>query len=304
MKNHLTKLMLLFFLSIVFACSKEEETVLIQKQNIDNKHSGVHMAPWTLSMDWRFSHGTCATGPGVCFKDGDGDIVIGWGSVFNNGGIISSAEQLHKAFKVLMDGNEDKDNGVIAFRVERDQLHMVFSRSLEEPDFILKEDVVLRKKLSIHLGMDEIIIPAGVYKVDRSNFEHGEVKVPFKGKEITLDYHEDYGTIHAKDYPVGGKVTLESFLEDLNITKNDLKRYQIVEAKFTGVAYTEHLVNNKLIYVWHKYNNEPVSVFEGVLNDGKPVSLQRIHWCGNEFGGFSSFDFFWAFIDLGCWWCD
>lgn len=304
MKNHLTRVLLLLFLAIVFACSKEEETISIEKENAEYKHSGVHMAPWTLSMDWQFSFGSCATGPGVCFKDGDGDIVIGWGSIFNNGGQISSADQLHEAFKVLMNGNENKDNGVIAFRIEGDKLHLVFSRSLEEPDFILKEDVMLRKKLATHLGMEEITIPAGVYKVDRSNFEYGEVKVPFRGKEITLDYHEDYGTIKTKDYPVGRKVTLESFLEDLKITKKDLKRYQIVEAKFTGIAYTEHVVNDKLIYVWHRYNNEPVSVFEGVLNDGKPISSQRIHWCGNEFGGFSSFDFFWAFIDNGCWWCD
>ncbi|MDY8134901.1 hypothetical protein [Aquimarina sp. 2201CG5-10] len=293
-------------LTLVIACSKEDETITSTTQSTSSKHSGIyqqHNAPWVLSMDWRFSFGSCATGPGVCFTDGDGDIVIDWGYVNNSGSGTGYTEHLQEAFKVLMNGNNDPDNGVIAFRLEGDRLHMVFSRSLEESHFNITEDVVLRSNVTRELGKREIIIPAGRYSVDRSNFEHGEVTVPYMGKDIILDYHEDYGTIQKKDYPVKREFTLASFLKDLNITENDLKRHQVIEAEFTGIAYAEHLVDGKIIYVWHKYEKEPVSVFEGVLNDGKPVTSQRVHWCGNEFGGYSSFDFFWAFIDNGCWWC-
>ncbi|WP_103070407.1 hypothetical protein [Aquimarina sediminis] len=306
MKNKIKYIAItILMLSIVFSCVKEDEATIPQNESITHKHSGIHTAPWALAMDWRFSFGSCATGPGVCFTDGDGDIVIGWGSINNSGsGGTGYVNELHKAFDTLLEGNNDLDSGVIAFRIEGDQLHMVFSRSLEERSFNVPEDVVLRSNLSRELGMQEIIIPAGVYEVDRSNFEHGEARVPFKGNEIVLDYHEDYGTINIKDYAVGRGTSLGSFLKDLNITKNDLKKYQIVEAKFTGTAYAEHLINGKIIHVWHKYENEPVFMFEGVLNNGRPVTSQRISWCGNEFGGWNTFDFFWAFIDNGCWWCD
>ncbi|WP_299260328.1 hypothetical protein [uncultured Aquimarina sp.] len=307
MKNKINYIITtLLILSVVFACVKEDETINEQKESeIRLKHSGVQAAtaPWALAMDWRFSFGSCATGPGVCFTDGDGDIVISWGTLNNSGSGTGFVSELNQAFKLLLNDNDDPDNGVIAFRIEGDRLHMVFSRSLEERDFNLTEDVVLRSNVSRNLGMQEIIIPAGVYEVDRNNFEHGEVKVPFEGKGIVLDYHEDYGRILAKDYAVGRKSSLEAFLKDLNITENDLKRHQIIEAKFTGTAYAEHLIDGKIIQVWHKYENEPVFMFEGVLNDGRPVNSQRISWCGNEFGGWNTFDFFWDFIDNGCSWC-
>ncbi|WP_459210668.1 hypothetical protein [Aquimarina rhabdastrellae] len=299
---------ILFTLIVIIACVKEDETLSSNAISTPSlKHSGIyqhHNSSWAFFMEWMYSFGSCSSGPGVCFRNDNGESVIHWGGVDNSTANTDYVSNIQKAFNVLMNGNENPDNGVIAFKLEKDLLRMVFSRDLEEPYLNIKEDVTLSENVSRTLGKHEIIIPAGQYDVDRSNFEFGEVKVPIIAKDIVLDYHEDYGTILKKDYPVRREFTQEAYFKDLNISKRDLEKYQIIEAEFSGIAYAEHLIDGKIIHVWHKYEKEPVSIFEGVLHDGTPVSSHRIFGCGNQFGGYNSFDFFWAFIEYGCWWCD
>lgn len=304
MKKVLQLAMALVLATITFvACDKEEE--LIQDELTTNStaisNQRAYFAPWVYVMDWRFSRGTCATGPGVCFQDGDGDILdYTWLNV-NGGGTYT---ELAENFEKFTANDDDLDNGPMAFRIENRRLHIAFSRSLEETSLRIDRDVELPQALAAYLGKSSITIPAGSYEVDYANLKHGEAYVPFTAEEIKYDYHPRYGQISKEAYPVGGEVTLDRFLRELDLSVNDLREYQVVEAKFTGTALAEHNIDGETIYVWHKYEGEPVALFEGVRQDGVPVTAQRIHFCGNGFGGYNSFDFFWAFIDFGCWWCD
>ncbi|MFT7898669.1 hypothetical protein VBY74_01680 [Tenacibaculum ascidiaceicola] len=157
------------------ACQKEDTTnELLNNKNLEVKQARAYYAPWVYVMDWRFSRGTCTTGPGVCFKNDYGDILV-YGNVSSG-----SSEEVKETFSKLMEGNNDEDNGVIAFRNEGESLRLVFSRSLEEEDFIISEDVSLRDDIVKELGKTNIILQAGKYVVDYSRFKNGEVLIPVK----------------------------------------------------------------------------------------------------------------------------
>lgn len=157
------------------ACQKEDTTnELLNNKNLEVKQARAYYAPWVYVMDWRFSRGTCTTGPGVCFKNDYGDILV-YGSASSG-----SSEEVKETFSKLMEGNNDEDNGVIAFRNEGESLRLVFSRSLEEEDFIISEDVSLRDDIVKELGKTNITLQAGKYVVDYSRFKNGEVLIPVK----------------------------------------------------------------------------------------------------------------------------
>lgn len=165
--------------SAFLACQNEElsNNSLNEEVSTVQNETRPQMAPWEIVMDWRFSRGTCATGPGVCFMDGDGDIVTFY-SIAEPGGSGESGELQHE-FDKLLRGNNDMDSGVIAFRNEEKGLRLVFSRSLEEESFVVSENYHLNEKLASKLGLRKGVIPAGVYKVDRSRFKNGEVLINF-----------------------------------------------------------------------------------------------------------------------------
>ena len=301
MKTTLKTIFAAAFCSIViWSCSKDETSNQVQDETQieTNVSAKAYYAPWVYVMDWRFSRGTCATGPGVCFQNDDGDI---WDYSFvSNGG--STIDEV-KNNLVRFTTSEDPDVGVIAYQLEGDMLRMVFSRSLEEEQLVISEDTDLGQGLAAMLGKASITIPRGSYRVNMGTFEHGEALVPIISRDIELDMHPDYGRISKEAHPMGATATFEDFLFAFGIEESDLAEYQLTEAKFTGTALAEHLIEGKVVYVWHEYVDEPVTVFEGKLLDGRPIVSQRIHFCGNGFGGYNSFDFFWAFIDFGCWWC-
>lgn len=157
------------------ACQKEETAnELLNNTNLEVKQARAYYAPWVYVMDWRFSRGTCTTGPGVCFKNDYGDILV-YGNASSG-----SSEEVKEVFFKLMEGNNDEDNGVIAFRNEEEAVRLVFSRSLEEEDFIISEDVTLREDVAAKLGKTNIVLRAGKYVVDYSRFKNGEVLIPVK----------------------------------------------------------------------------------------------------------------------------
>lgn len=156
------------------ACQKEDTAnELLNNKNLEVKQARLYYAPWVYVMDWRFSRGTCTTGPGVCFKNDYGDILV-YGNASSG-----SSDEVKEIFSKLMEGNNDEDNGVIAFRNEGESLRLVFSRSLEE-DFIISEEISLRDDIVKELGETNITLQAGKYVVDYSRFKNGEVLIPLK----------------------------------------------------------------------------------------------------------------------------
>lgn len=157
------------------ACQKEDTTnELLNNKSLEVKQARMYNPPWVYVMDWRFSRETCATGPGVCFKNDDGDILV-YGNASS-----SSSEEVKEVFSKLMEGNNDEDKGVIAFRNEGESLRLIFSRSLEEENFIISEDVTLREDVAAKLNKTNITLQAGKYVVDYSRFMNGEVLIPVK----------------------------------------------------------------------------------------------------------------------------
>ncbi|GFD81945.1 hypothetical protein KUL118_48070 [Tenacibaculum sp. KUL118] len=69
---------------------------------------------------------------------------------------------------------------MIAFRNEGESLRLVFSRSLEEEDFIISEDISLRDYIAKELGKTNITLQANKYVVDYSRFKNEEVLIPLK----------------------------------------------------------------------------------------------------------------------------
>lgn len=162
-------------LMMLQACQKEDTAnELLNNTNLEVKQARAYYAPWVYVMDWRFSRGTCTTGPGVCFKNDYGDILV-----YSNAS-SGSSEEVKETFSKLMEGNNDEDNGVIAFRNEGESVRLVFSRSLEEEGFIISEDVTLREEVATKLDKTNITLQAGKYVVDYSRFKNGEVLIPVK----------------------------------------------------------------------------------------------------------------------------
>lgn len=291
---------LLFF--ALWSCTQEANTesnndATVQDVTVEAK---AYYPPWVYVMDVRFSRDTCATGPGVCFQNGDGDI---WDYMFvSNGGSTIDEVRANLDRFDINDDDED-DIGVVAYQLEGEMLRVVFSRDLEEEYFVVSSDKRLEEGLAAALGKASVTIPKGEYRVNKENFEHGEALVAVVTEDITLDSHPTFGTVSKEDYPMGGGTSLDDFLGALGLSERDLDSYQLTEAKFTGIALAQHRIEGEVVYVWHKYEDEPVTIFEAVRTNGQVVTSQRIHFCGNGFGGYNSFDFFWAFIDYGCWWC-
>ncbi|MEO8516343.1 MAG: hypothetical protein ABI426_06345 [Flavobacterium sp.] len=106
-------------------------------------------------MDSRFSRTTCATGPGVCFQDGFGNI---WDYAF-------------------IDNSDDPEVGPIGVSIVNDRLSLSFYRSLEEDKFIIERDVTVNPSLARALGKRTIILKAGIYPVSFERFANGESTV-------------------------------------------------------------------------------------------------------------------------------
>lgn len=146
---------------IAVSCSQDDESVSIKQTNkqdhlSDASHSARYNFPWEYVMDARYSRGTCSTGPGVCFKNGYGDI-------FSPSFVDNTPD--------------DGDTGPIGMHLEGDKMHFTFFRSLEEDVFIIREDVQLNEKLATALGQPVIILKAGQYNVRFDAYKHGEAFV-------------------------------------------------------------------------------------------------------------------------------
>lgn len=142
-------------LSLTMSCQKEEISE-VTPQLIDSENARFYNLFRVYVMDPRFSRATCATGPGVCFKDGVGHI---WDYNFYDNSI----------------GNNDV--GPIGISLTEKGLHLGFFRSLEEKELIIAEDAVLDQGVTNALGKKRIIIKAGRYSVAFNRLRHGESKV-------------------------------------------------------------------------------------------------------------------------------
>ena len=161
MKN----LLIIAFLIALVGCQDEGLTKSSSQSTVsagDGQVSTPHLyyASWIYVMDARFSSATCATGPGVCFKNGFGDI---WDYAF-------------------FDNSLSGDVGPVGVKVDDEKLHMSFFRSLEEDSFIVEEDVQLNDKLANALGKNVIVIKAGKYRVTFDNYKYGEALVDMASK--------------------------------------------------------------------------------------------------------------------------
>ncbi|GAB5398538.1 MAG: hypothetical protein Aureis2KO_01230 [Aureisphaera sp.] len=155
---------------VTVACDKDETAPvesadLVHQQNDNNR--GLYF-PWDYVMDWRYSRLECATGPGVCFRNGYGDIF----RFYTKGD--DPVGEVTDTMNRLMEGNDDPEDGLIVFSMEGNTLHLIFSRDLEEGQFIVESDEVIRGELAASLGRDQVVIPAGEYEVQHGNYEYGE----------------------------------------------------------------------------------------------------------------------------------
>ncbi|MEM7084703.1 MAG: hypothetical protein AAF489_00885 [Bacteroidota bacterium] len=181
MKSYLKLLVgSLFVFTIIVACNKEESALPESADltlEVQDTNRYIYYSPWEYVMDWRFSRAECASGPGICFRSEYGDI---WDYGLSQGDPNIYVEEVRFRMNQLMEGNTDPDNGLIVFRMEGEVLHMVFSRDLEESNLVIDRDEQLGADISAKLGAAGITIPEGVYEVDRSNFEYGEVRISLK----------------------------------------------------------------------------------------------------------------------------
>ena len=116
------------------------------------------------------------------------------------------------------------------------------------------------------------------------NSQDTDLKSSGIDQEIRLDYHEEYGTIRAKDYPMRPletKVTLETFLKKANINREDLVEYEINEERFTGIGLAEHLIRGEVVQVYHRYENEPIQSFKAITKDGETHYIVLVLVCSN-----------------------
>ncbi len=299
LKNVALVVLAVFFL---FSCETESEVSDVSNNleitNLNSANGSFDSPFWAFAMDWRFGR-TCGPGGGICFQDGDGDIIT-FCDIMNPG---DDTDPIGQVFDIVKASDFTPQDGFVGYQRYDDELRVAFSREVGERSIRINNDVVLAEEVSRRLGLKEITLKAGNYGLDYTNLENGEAVIPIRVKEIELDKHDVYGAIDARDFPVGGGLTEEAFMEDLGVTPSDFVEYRFLEGKFTGTAAAEHRVNGEIVYVWHQYEGEPVFLFEGELPDGGRVTMARISWCGNEFGGWNTFDFFWDFIDNGCSWC-
>jgi hypothetical protein len=142
------------------SCSHEEVIPSAASEGLPNaitsESNSARLNYWSVYvMDVRFSRETCATGPGVCFKDGFGDI---WDYS-------------------LIDNSNDPDVGPIGVELAGDQLHLTFYRSLEEDTFIVQEDVAINETLCRALGKSSLSMKTGRYAVSYKTHKFGEALV-------------------------------------------------------------------------------------------------------------------------------
>ncbi len=172
MKNYVNWVMgLLVVVSISIGCDKDDTVPVTNanlEQELNNSERGLFF-PWDYVMDWRYSRAECATGPGVCFRNGYGDIF----RMYTKPG-DDYVSEVTRFMDRLMADNDDPDDGLIVFSIEGNTLRLIFSRALEEDVFIVEEDQVIRGELAERLGREQISIPAGEYEVHYGSFEHGE----------------------------------------------------------------------------------------------------------------------------------
>ncbi|MDC8002559.1 hypothetical protein POV27_00720 [Aureisphaera galaxeae] len=164
---------LLVILAVTIACDKDETVPtesadLVHQQT--NTERGLYF-PWDYVMDWRYSRLECATGPGVCFRNGYGDIF----RMYTKGD--DPVGEVTEMMARLMADYQDPEDGLIVFSIEGNTLNLIFSRELEEGQFIVESDEVIRGELAERLGRDQIVIPAGEYEVQYGNYEHGETHI-------------------------------------------------------------------------------------------------------------------------------
>ncbi len=153
------KLLIPVLLISLASCQKED----LEQQNtnpsdvkITNESGRYYDEFRVYVMDSRFSRATCATGPGVCFQDGFGNI---WDYAF------------------VDNNSDDPDVGPIGVSIVNDRLNLSFYRSLEERDFIIDRDVVVNPSLAKALGKKSIVLKAGRYPVSFERFINGESNV-------------------------------------------------------------------------------------------------------------------------------
>jgi len=184
MKSYIKLITTSLFISIIAIACNTEETVSEESEIIStnlNAEYGAHSF-LPLTFDWRYGSYHCYNGGGFCFNSfgGDGNdnnnniIIYEFNNNINNDKINS---EIKHHINQAMIGNEDPDNGVTVFQLEDNRLRMIFSRSLEEDSFIVEENEELHSSIARSLGRERIIIPAGEYQVDRTNFEHGETYI-------------------------------------------------------------------------------------------------------------------------------
>lgn len=150
-------------MATITGCSGDEEVITArpvheaagESEDIGESDGDVIYASRVYVLDVRFSRQTCATGPGVCFKDGFGNI---WD------------------YNYFDRWADDGDVGPIGVELDGDQLRLVFYRSLEEDLFIIHEDVKVNESLCRALGRS-FTIKAGEYPVSFEGNEFGAALV-------------------------------------------------------------------------------------------------------------------------------
>jgi hypothetical protein len=162
------KLLNLLILGSVFSLTACQDNEVVKKDNppvesIGTGNSGSDTGGNSLRiyvLDVRYSRTTCSTGPGVCFKDGSGNI---WSYDF---------------IEVQGGGGEV---GPLGVDVAGERLHLTFFRPLEEDAFIVEQDVALNDNVSAALGKS-IVLKAGKYTVRHDAYKYGEAYVDLVSK--------------------------------------------------------------------------------------------------------------------------
>lgn len=142
---------------------------------------GGPLNPWIYWLDARYSR-TCSTGPGVCFKNGDGEP---WDWVYINN--VPTSDEIEET-------NPDFDEGGVMIGLEGDQVRMIFTKDVESESIYIDEEFTLPEGMFSNFVEGPITVLAGEYKLNFDNYKYGEVVFKVAAPQTSISFCDVYLT--------------------------------------------------------------------------------------------------------------
>ncbi|WP_459211789.1 hypothetical protein [Aquimarina rhabdastrellae] len=242
---------MLAILALISSCQKEAIEEVVAVENLDNEITSSKILaenpPWIYVLDARYSR-TCSTGPGVCFKNEEGEI---WNFVYKT--IEGDLP------KEIRDDHEDPDIGGIYLTLEGDKVHFVFTEKVETDVLVIEEDVRLPRELFKEYVEDGVVIKAGEYKISYDRYEkYGEAWVSYNvplqeifNCDVFLSHRAQNGMLITPADVLNFKVKLHPFWYNWVVNNNSCSSLYVRPiggGQITRHEFVQGLGNNEVLY--------------------------------------------------------